>query len=71
MVPKMTYVEMVEQACNSNPGKFCSRSMIKTYLAKNFGVVHNAMARNNIKKALVKFEKKGDSYKVSKAMKSA
>ena len=36
MQAKMTYVDMVEQACNSNPGKFCSRAMIKSYMTSVF-----------------------------------
>ena len=66
MVPKMSYVDMVEQACATKPGKFCSRSMIKSYLTANFGIVDNAMSKNHLKKALAKFEKKGDSFKASK-----
>ena len=62
----MTYVDMVEQACATKPGKFCSRAMIKSYLTANFGVVDNATTRNHLKKALTKFEKKGDSFKASK-----
>ena len=71
VVPKTSYVDMVEQACNANGGKFTSRAAIKSFLTKNFGIVDNATSKNHLKKALVKFEKKGDSYKVSKAQKSA
>ena len=62
----MSYVDMVEQACATKPGKFCSRAMIKSYLTANFGIVDNATSRNHLKKALTKFEKKGDSFKASK-----
>ena len=71
MVPKMTYVEMVEQCCNANAGKWSSRAMIKSYLTKNFGIVDNATTKVHLKKALTKFEKKGDSYKVSKTAKKS
>ena len=66
---KMTYEDMITQACASMGGKFMSRAMIKTYLTKNFGYVDSAMAKNHLKKALAKFERKGDSFRVSKAMK--
>ena len=46
-----------------------SRAMIKTYLTKNFGYVDNNSAKVHLKKALAKFERKGDSFRVSKAMK--
>jgi len=65
----MKYDEMISQACASMGGKFMSRSMIKTYLTKNFGYVDSAMSKNFLKKALGKFERKGDSFRVSKAMK--
>ena len=63
---KMSYVDMVTQACASNPGKFCSRAMIKSFLTKNFGIVENASTKNFLKKALTKFEKKGDSFRAIK-----
>ena len=70
LVPfNMTYEDMITQACASVGGKFMSRSMIKTYLTKNFGYVDNATSKNHLKKALAKFERKGDSFRVSKAMK--
>ena len=71
MVAKMTYVDMVREACEAQKGKWCSRAMIKSYLTKNHGYVDNATNKNHLKKALPKFEKKGDSYRVSKAMKNA
>ena len=66
----MTYTQMIEAALESQPGKWVSRSQIKTYMAKNFGYLDNATSKNHLKKALVKFERKGDSYKVSKALKA-
>ena len=69
MAEKMTYEQMVEKACETLGGKFMSRAQIKTYLTKNFGYVNSAIAKNALKKALAKFEKKGDSFRVSKAMK--
>ena len=64
--PKMSYVDMVTQACSTMPGKFCSRTMIKSYLTANFGIVETASTKNYLKKALTKFEKKGDSYRAMK-----
>ena len=61
--PKMSYVDMVTQACASKPGKFCSRSMIKSFLTANFGIVESASSKAHLKKALTKFEKKGDSFR--------
>lgn len=69
MAEKMTYEQMVEKACEALGGKFASRTQIKTYLTKNFGYANSATAKNALKKALTKFEKKGDSFRVSKAMK--
>ena len=54
-IAKMSYVDMVTQACSTNPGKFCSRAMIKSYLTANFGIVENATTKNFLKKALTKF----------------
>ena len=44
VVPKTSYVDMIEQACNANGGKFTSRPAIKSFLTKNFGIVDNATA---------------------------
>ena len=59
---------MVEEACKANSNKFISRAAIKGFLSKNHGFVDNAVCKNNLKKALVKFEKKGDKFRMSKEM---
>ena len=66
MTEKMTYEQMVAKACESAGGKFMSRAQIKSFLTANFGYVNSAMAKNALKKALTKFERKGDSFRVSK-----
>ena len=67
MVAKMTWEEMVEAACDSNGNKWMSRQAIKGFLTKNHGYDDSPKCKANLKKALVKFEKKGDSYKKKKA----
>ena len=74
--PKMTYVDMVKSACvaiggKSFGGKFSSRGAIKAHLKSNFGYTDSGMAKLALKSALKKFEKKGDSFRVSKAMRDA
>jgi len=70
MAAKMTYEQMVFKACDALcGGKFISRAQIKGFLTSNFGYVDSPMAKNSLKKALSKFEKKGDSFRISKAMK--
>ena len=66
----MSYAEMIEAALGAQPGKWVSRASIKAYLAANHGYVDNATSKNHLKKALAKFERKGDSYKMSKALKA-
>ena len=66
MTEKMTYEQMVQKACESVGGKFLSRAQIKSFLTANFGYVDSAMAKNALKRALTKFERKGDSFRVSK-----
>jgi colicin import membrane protein len=67
---KPSYVEMVTKACESTGGKFISRPQIKKFLEEHFGVEFNASSKNALKNALGKFERKKDSYRVSKDMKS-
>ena len=69
----MKYIDMVEQACTdlSTRGGFVSRVQIKSYLAKNHGYVDSTTQRNALKKALGSLEKKGDSFRISKAMREA
>ena len=71
MTTKMTFEQMVTKACETVGNKFMSRSAIKGFLKENFGYSDSAMAKNALKKALAKFEKKGDSFRVSKAQKSS
>ena len=71
MTTKMTFEQMVTKACETVGNKFMSRSAIKGFLKENFGYSDSAMAKNALKKALAKFEKKGDSFRVSKVQKSA
>jgi len=67
---QIPYVEMVTKACESTGGKFISRPQIKKFLEEHFGVEFNASSKNALKNALGKFERKKDSYRVSKDMKS-
>ena len=71
MASKPTYEEMVTKACASAGNKFMSRVSIKAFLKEHHGYTDSAMAKNALKKALLKFERKGDSYRISKAMKEA
>ena len=59
MAPKMTWVEMVEEACNSVAPKFMSRPAIKTYLMKKHAYVDNAMNKNHLKKAFGETRQEG------------
>ena len=68
---KAPYVEMVTKACESFNGKFASRQQIKKFLNESFGVVETPLMKVALKKALAKFERKKDSYRVSKEMKAA
>ncbi|MEC7385736.1 MAG: histone H1/H5 family protein, partial [Planctomycetota bacterium] len=61
----MTFEQNIISAIDSQKG-WMSRPAIKTYLAKNCGFVDTPMNKVHLKKALAKFEKKGDSYKVKK-----
>ena len=70
------YVDMVKEACTaiggkSFGGKFASRAEIKKHLATNFGYTDGGSAKVALKGALSKMEKKGDSFRVSKAMREA
>ena len=65
---KISYVDMVAKACESNGNKFTSRAAIKTYLSANFGFNGSALQKANLKKALAKFEKKGDKFRKPKNM---
>ena len=65
---KISYVEMVAKACEANGNKFTSRASIKTYLTTNFGFNGSAMQKASLKKALLKFEKKGDKFRKPKNM---
>ena len=69
MSAKPTYEEMVGKACATVGNKYMSRASIKAFLKEHHGYTDSAMAKNALKKALVKFERKGDSYRVSKDMK--
>ena len=74
--PKMTYTDMVKAACvaiggKSFGGKFSSRNQIKAHLKANFGYTDAGPAKVALKGALKKFEKKGDSYRISKDMRAA
>ena len=66
----MTWAENIIVACDSQKG-WVSRAAIKSFLSKNNGFVDNAVSKNHLKKALAKFEKKGDSYKVPKSMRKS
>ena len=71
-----TYVDMVKAACDAIGGKafggkFASRAQIKKHLAENFGYTDNGSAKVALKSALAKMEKKGDSFRVSKAQREA
>ena len=65
-----TYEQQVWNACEALGPKFCSRPQIKTFLKENFGFNDSAMAKFHLKKALAKFERKGDSYRITKEMRS-
>ena len=67
MAPKMTWVEMVEEACPTVAPKFMSRPAIKSYLTEKHGYVDNAKSKNHLKNALAKLDKKGDSYRKKKS----
>ena len=71
MASKRTYEEMVTKACATAGNKFMSRVSIKAFLKEHHGYTDSAMAKNDLKKALLKFERKGDSYRISKTMKEA
>ena len=64
---KLSYQDMISKACEELGPKFVSRVQIKKYLTQNFGVPDTPMAKLHIKKALNSFERKGDSYRISKA----
>ena len=68
---KPSYVEMVTKACESTGARFTSRPQIKAFLEEHYGVVFNAGSKNALKSALGKFDRKKDSYRVSKDMKAA
>ena len=69
---KLTYSQMVEQALGSAPrGKFMSRNAIKAFMQQNFSVVSSASTKLALKNALAKFERKGDSFRISQEMKQA
>ena len=65
------YAEMVQAALESQSGKWMSRASIKSFLAKNHGYVDTPMNKSFLKKALAKFEKKGDSFRMGKNTKDA
>ena len=66
----MTYEQNIITAINSQKG-WMSRPAIKTYLTANCGFVDTAVNKVHLKKALAKFEKKGDSYKVKKTQRKS
>ena len=66
----MTFEQNIISAIDSQKG-WMSRPAIKTYLAKNCGFVDTPMNKVHLKKALAKFEKKGDSYKVQKTQRKS
>ena len=68
MADKMSYEDMVMQACDAFKGKFISRAQIKTYLTQHYGWIQTGLTKNALKKTLMKFERKGDSFRVSKEM---
>ena len=67
----MTYVDMISSALESQSGKWMSRAMIKSFLTKNHGYLDTPTNKNFLKKALTKFEKKGDSFRKAKNTKDA
>ena len=69
----MKYVDMVEAACEalSKRGGYVSRAQIKDFMQTHHGFVATPLAKNHLKKALAKFERKGDSYRISKEMRTA
>ncbi|NRA43274.1 MAG: hypothetical protein HRU21_13375 [Pseudomonadales bacterium] len=67
---KISYEDMVRKACESVSGKFISRAQIKSFLTATFGWVESPLTKNTLKKTLAKFERKGDSFRVSKDMKA-
>ena len=67
----MSYVEKVQSAIEALGPKFVSRPQIKAYLTQNFGFANNALAKSALKKAHLKFERKGDSFKISQEMRQA
>ena len=58
--------DLIESCCEENAGKFVSRAAIKKWLATKGEAVQSF----TFKKELGKFEKKGDSYRISKEMKT-
>jgi hypothetical protein len=65
-----TYEQQVWKACEALGPKFLSRQQIKTFLKENFSYNDSAMAKLHLKKALAKFERKGDSYRITKEMRT-
>ena len=72
MAKGMTYVQMISKALEeAKGGKYMSRAAIKNYLVQNLGQTESATFKNAVKKALMKFERKGDSFRISQEMKQA
>ena len=69
---KMSYVDMIQRACETLGvrGKFTSRAQIKRFMTDNFDYVDTAMAKNAVRNALQKFERKGDSFRITEQMRS-
>ena len=62
---------MIEQVVGPTKLKFMSRTAIKKELTSQFGYADSAKQKNALKKALERFERKGDSYRLSKEMRDA
>jgi len=70
----MTYEAFISEACESVGGtsfggRFVSRAGIKKWLLEQKNIdCEKGVCKNALKRALVNFEKKGDSYRISKEM---
>jgi len=72
----MTYEELIAEACeaiggSSFGGKFVSRQQIKKWLAENKDIDCDlGVSKKALKRALLNFDRKGDSYRLSKEMRA-